>query len=84
MSVDYEKALEMEGVVGCIDAHDVEKGKKIGKHDTPVFVEDEVVIIFREKKIFDYIVWNKNLGTPFHFVKTSCHVLSVSSKKTFR
>ncbi|PAV81283.1 hypothetical protein WR25_02114 isoform B [Diploscapter pachys] len=42
VSVDYAKALEMEGVVGCIDAHDVEKGKKIGKHDTPVFVEDEI------------------------------------------
>ncbi|CAD6190780.1 unnamed protein product [Caenorhabditis auriculariae] len=41
--VDYAKALEMDGVVGYVDASDVKTGAKLGHHcDTPIFVEKEI------------------------------------------
>ncbi|CAI5447919.1 unnamed protein product [Caenorhabditis angaria] len=42
-SIDYSKALEIDGVIGYIDANDVAKGVKLGHHsDTPIFVADKI------------------------------------------
>ncbi|EFO88374.1 hypothetical protein CRE_11402 [Caenorhabditis remanei] len=42
-SIDYTAALEVDGVIGYLDASDVTTGAKMGHHnDTPVFVKDKI------------------------------------------
>ncbi|EFP11440.1 hypothetical protein CRE_14385 [Caenorhabditis remanei] len=42
-SIDYTTALEVDGVIGYLDASDVTTGAKMGHHnDTPVFVKDKI------------------------------------------
>ncbi|PIC32054.1 hypothetical protein B9Z55_012532 [Caenorhabditis nigoni] len=42
-SIDYTAALELDGVIGYLDASDVTTGAQMGHHsDTPVFVKDKI------------------------------------------
>ncbi|KAK6049735.1 aldehyde oxidase and xanthine dehydrogenase, a/b hammerhead domain protein [Cooperia oncophora] len=42
-SVDYTEAMALDGVVGYIDADDVQEGVRIGhSNDTPVFAQDKI------------------------------------------